>query len=133
MHLPDEELIHVTSRKECISTSHCAKQNSSPSLSAQHHLLGSLFLLMALPPSLPPRLKISLFTSLLFSTPTPTPTPQQAVCCQFCLPIISHVCCLLCSHCCCPNSGSYYLWLGLHPLVSRRVSLSHSNQSYASS
>lgn len=66
----------------------CAKQNSSSSLSTQHHLLSCLFLLMASPSSLPPRLKFYLL-SLLLSLPPLPPNNLPVVSSAFLLSLTS--------------------------------------------
>lgn len=65
-----------------------AKQNST--FFSQHHLLCSLFLLMASPPSLPPRLEISLLSwPLSLSLPPRLPNNLFVVNSAFLLPLTS--------------------------------------------
>lgn len=110
MHFPDKELVHVPGRKEYISTSQCVQKRIV------------IFPLNPAPPPLQP-IFVNGITILLcnpgskspcyhcFSLP-PMPYPQP-ICCQFFLPVISYVCPLLYSHCCCPNLGAYCLLPGL--------------------
>lgn len=86
MHCPDKELIHVTSGKECISTSQCVQTRAhhlppQPSTTSCQPIFVN-----ASPSSLPPRLKISaIFTCL-------SPSPPPTTCLLSVLPSYYHSC-----------------------------------------